>query len=600
MHRIILFLFILSSSFAFSQPETAKKVNVDGVSYYEHNVESGNTLWGLQNLYGVSSQEILQANPNLIDGLKVGQKVLIPIGTPAESAEVKTTNYKVKKKETLYGLSKKFNTSVDQLIVLNPELAEGLKKGQVIKVPFTGEVAVEEVQDIVFEEEITTDNPFVINDVEPDGDSKGVQVSFSDSTVSHVVMVHETMYSISKRFMVSISDLMKINGLKSTSVKEGQVLIIPVKNERIEEVQIKGVPSDDDFYEGDSLIFISKDSYNIALMLPMHLDYGESYSKYVSNFSTQFYMGAKLAIDSLEELGLNAKIHVFDTQNDSVTIASILAKDVFKEMDAVFGPFLTGEIAQVASFCKENRIRMVCPVSSSLSVLEGNRLVYSSVASNITLMKGLAEHLANKAGNDNIILVKPLDEKSIPNYDAFREAYKEIATSSSPALIEATMDGFNGHIRRKSKSRFVVPTTDKMTAMKFMNNLNRSSFRSNPGGLFVYGMKDWVKFTDINNIYKNRYNFHYPSSSHIDYYEDKVVAVNKWYRSAYKTDMPKIAVQGYDVLFNFCNSFFLEGASPTLLMNDFQMEQISKEDGYENSKVFVIEQEEFELIKVTE
>lgn len=601
MHRIILFLFILSSSFAYCQPETAQKVTVNGVSYYQHEVEAGNTLWGLQKMYGVSSQDVLQANPELVNGLKVGQKVLIPINDSSVAAEIQTTDYKVKNKETLYGLSKKFNTSVDQLIVLNPELAEGLKKGQVIKVPYSEETIVEEIQnDVVVEKPIVTNNPFVVDTVSSEANSNGVQVSFSDSTISHVVLAHETMYSISKRFMVSISELMKINGLKSTSVKEGQVLVIPVKNERIENVQIKEVPSKDEFQDGDSLIFGSKEVYNIALMLPMHLDYGESYSKYVSNFSTQFYMGAKLAIDSLEELGLNAKVHVFDTQNDSSTIANILAKEIFHDMDVVFGPFLTEEIAQVASFCKEKRIRMVCPVSSDLSVLKENRLVYSSVASNITLMKGLATYLAKYSSDDRILLVKPLDEKSIPNYEAFREAYKEVATASSPVMVETTIEGFNTHIRRKSKSRFVVPTTDKMTAMKFMNNLNQSSFRSNPGGLFVYGMKDWVNYTDINNIYKNKYNFHYPSSSHVDYEEDKVVEVNKWYRSAYKTDMPKIAIQGYDVLFNFCSSFFLEGVSPTLLMNDFQMEQISNVDGFENARVFIIEQEEFELVKVTE
>jgi len=597
MQRILIIFFLLTSSVAICQPNVADKVTVDGKNYYEHIVEPGNTLWGLQKMYGVSTEQIMTSNPVLSNGLKVGQKILIPTNEVGSPKEIQTIEYKVKKKETLYGLSKKFNLSVDELITLNPELANGLQKGQVIKVPGSQE-KVEEVIEEIEVEVPTTNNPFVVDTiVRTDDVQEEVVISFSDSTVKHVVLAHETMYSISKRFMISISELMKINGLKSTSVKEGQVLIIPVKNEKIERVEIKDVPAEYDPEGDDSLSFEKKEMYNIAIMLPLHLDYGDNYSKYVSNLATQFYMGAKLAIDSLEELGLNAKIHVFDTKNDSLIIAQLFEKEVFSEMDLIIGPLMKKEIYQVAEFCKENKIRMVCPVSSDAKVLEGNRLIYSSVASNITLMKGLATYLNSMSSSDNIILVKPKDEKSIPYYDAFREAYKSIVTSSSPPLVETTIENFNSHIRRKAKSRFVVPSTDKTTAMKFMNNLNRSSFRSNPGGLFVYGMKEWVKFTDINNIYKNRYNFHYPSSNHLDYYEDKVVDVNKWYRSAYKTDLPKMAVQGYDVLFHFCSEFFLEEFNPTLLMNEFDMKQISPSDGYENSNVFIIEQEEFELVR---
>ena len=34
------------------------------------------------------------------------------------------------------------------------------------------------------------------------------------------------------------------------------------------------------------------------------------------------------------------------------------------------------------------------------------------------------------------------------------------------------------------------------------------------------------------------------------------------------------------------------------MTNDFKMKQISEKDGYENSNVFIVEQEEFKLLKV--
>jgi LysM repeat protein len=594
MHKLLIPFIICISFFAAAQPGVADVVEIDGKKYYEHKVEEGNTLWGMQQMYGVPHQEIVEANPGF-DGLKKGAIVLVPISGEVAVPEVQTSEYKVKNKETLYGLSRKFNTTVDQLIALNPELSEGLKKGQVIRVP--GEVSEEVV--VVESEVISTPNPFVVDTIETDGVTEEVVISFSDSTIEHVVLAHETMYNISKRFMVPISDIMELNDLRSTSVKEGQVLIIPVRSERIDKVEIKSVGGKYDPDSKDPLVFDVKEEYNVALFLPLHLEYGEGYSEHVSNLSTQFYMGATMALDSLELKGLRAKIHVYDTKNDTNEVNAILAKEEFATMDLVIGPLLGSNMETVSRFCRMNKVRMVCPVASDAKLLENNRLVYAAVPSDISLMRGMAKYMLENCSNDNILLVKPLDEASLPMYEAFRKAFKEMEFSGTrPALVETTVGGFNTFIKRGRNNRFVVPTANRSTAVKFMNNLNRSAFRSYKDDISVFGTSEWINFTELNDAYKNKYNFHYAGSNHIDYYTDEMVEMNKMYRTKYKTDMSKVAVQAYDVLTYYCSSFFLGNDDPFLLMNDIHMNQISEFDGYENAGVFIIEQEEFELIKV--
>lgn len=602
MRLLILSIFFFQIFVGFAQPGVAKEVVRNGKSYYEHQVEAGNTLWGLQRMYGVDVETIVSENPVLADGVKAGQTIYIPKLKETKVEEEVYSDYKVKSSETLYGLSKKFNTTVDRLIELNPELSEGLKKGQVIKVPgnFTDEV--EEVTEIKVEEtevEEEIPNPFVVETTEENGETETVKITFSDSTIRHSVLAHETMYSISKRFMVSIDEIMKVNGLKSSSVKEGQVLIIPVKSERIEKIGIREVPEKGKMNTTGAIDFSPKDEYNIALFLPFFLEYGKGYSEYVADISTQFYMGAMLAIDTLEAKGLKAKIHVFDTRNDSLTIAKLLQKDIFNKVDLVIGPLLGDNINQVASFCKEKHIRMVCPVASDADVLESNPYFYSAVPSNISLMNGLAKFMVKNYAKDNIVLVKPTDKNSLPLYEAFRKAYNETPINGArPHLIETNVESFNTFIKRGVNTRFVVPTIDKSVAMKFMNNLNRSAFRSKDDDLFVYGTKEWINFTDINTVYKNKYNFHFPSPNHLDYFEENVVSLNKIYRSKYKTDLTKMAVQGYDVLMYFSSFFFLDNVKTNLIMNDFNMKSISNGDGQENSNVFIIEQEDFDLLKV--
>ena len=600
MRLLLLTLITFCSLSSFAQPGVAKEVVKEGKKYYEHKVEAGNTLWGLQRMYGVPVETIVAENPSLTDGLKVDQSVFIPIIYDTEANVETISDYKVQKGETMYGISKKFNTTIDRLIELNPELTEGLQKGQVIKVPGlhtdSEEPEIEETIEMPIEE---VPNPFIVETSDEDGVVEEVQITFSDSTVRHVVMAQETMYSISKRFMVSIDEIMKVNGLKSSTVKSGQVLIIPVKSERIDKVGIKNVPEHLTKNADGQTPLAEKDEYTIALLLPLFLEYGKGYSEYIADLSTQFYMGMQLAIDTLEAKGLNAKVHVFDTRNDSLTIINLLKKEVFNDVDVIIGPLIGDNINQVAQFCKERKIRMVCPVASDSEAMESNPYFYASVPSNITLINGLAKYLATNHGKDNIVLVKPNDKKSLPLYEAFRKTFNETNVSGSRSqLIETTVEGFNTYIKRGVNTRFVVPSVDKSTAMKFMNNLNRSAFRSKADDLFVYGMKEWINFTDVNNIYKNKYNFHYPSPNYLHYYQEDVIALNRVYRSKYKTDLTKMAVQGYDVMLHFCNYFFLQREDVNLVMNDFVMKQLSKGDGFENSNVFIIEQEDFDLLNV--
>ena len=248
MNKLVIILLLFLPYFASAQPGVAKVVEKNGKKYYEHTVEEGNTLWGLQRMYGVSVEDIVAANPELKNGLKKDQKVLIPM-TKESIQKIPTEDYKVKKDETLYGLSRTFGITIDDLMMLNPELKDSaLEKGQVIKIPVQ-EKGSEPVEPISRPEKVEpkTPNPFVLDTiVKEDGSEEQVSFQFSDSTIRHLVMSHETLYKVSKRFMVPVEEIMRINGLTSTNIKEGQILIIPVKQERVERLEIKKVPVDRD------------------------------------------------------------------------------------------------------------------------------------------------------------------------------------------------------------------------------------------------------------------------------------------------------------------------------------------------------------------
>ncbi|WP_430401088.1 LysM peptidoglycan-binding domain-containing protein [Flavobacterium sp.] len=104
-----------------------------------HVVKMQETKFGIAKKYNISIEELDRLNPQIVEGLEVGQVLKIKENNIEDVIEVKETNassfYVVKADETLYNLSKKLNVSEEQLIALNPEIKLGFREGMVLKVP---------------------------------------------------------------------------------------------------------------------------------------------------------------------------------------------------------------------------------------------------------------------------------------------------------------------------------------------------------------------------------------------------------------------------------------------------------------------------------
>ena len=175
-------------------------VRVGGKDYYMHHVKSGQTLWGISQVYQVSVEEIERLNPELKEGLKVGYVIGIPVrlnnesqAEQVESPKVIVSTPQVEKKDepfpksealseidkdyveierskeitkiggkqyylhyvksgqTLYAISKAHQVTIEEIERLNPEVKDGLKVGFVIGIP------VRDIQEPVAEPEIATE-----------------------------------------------------------------------------------------------------------------------------------------------------------------------------------------------------------------------------------------------------------------------------------------------------------------------------------------------------------------------------------------------------------------------------------------------------------
>jgi len=575
LHLFFLLLFVSFSTSYFAQKYAVVSVK-NGKKYYNHTVVDGNSIFGLQQMYNCPVEDILDANPGIERGLNEGQLVLIP-------AEEKLILHTVQKQETLYAISKMYAVPVDSIVAKNPGSETGLKVGQKLKL----ENAVPRIQvDLlsVSVEENTREVPKPSDEVK----SKFV-VSFKDSIINYIVLPTETIYTISKRFMVPVETLKSVNNLSANKVQTGQTIKIPLKKEKIESVKVREVPLKNRSSKDSLLVFPKKESYNIALFLPLNLDSTSTYNKSIVNAALEFYMGANLAIDSLRKAGLSATLFVYDYQSKKETIQQQLAKAEFNSMDLIFAPLQVPEAEIVVDWAKKNKVRTVLSVNMPPKLLEGNRYVYSLNPDNEILIRNLAYHIYKKHENQQIVLIKGTKPDEDWMNQVFLNYFKEFPQKNSrPRVIEADWTNFKNFESLSAQTMFVFLSTDKDKVLKLLDKYKGNQTIS------IFGLKDWAEWKEINATISNKYEFTYSSPTFFDLKDEQIIPFHKNFRRYYSADLTKIACQGYDAILNVSSAFFLDKELKKGLINSYKMNQIGKGNGIQNEGGFILKFQEFE------
>lgn len=609
MRFLIGFIFVISSALVFAQPEDAIKKTIDGKQYYVHTVAQGNTLYGIHQIYKTDLEKILAANPGLNDNLTIGQQILIPIEGEISNNSQVGEYHTVEQGETLYGISKKYSCSVQEIKDLNPGIEEGIQIGQKLKIPSKNENIGEVIQSDPVEEKIPN-----------------YQISYEDSLVKHTVLAHETLYSISKRYMVSADTIRALNDIKGNKVKKGDVLIIPVKkvNYSVLEKTIDPIIPD----TLSSLVPTElKDEYTVALMLPFMLALNDiEMNKLLkigqvremhptTKIAFEFYQGIALAADSLSKAGLKLNLLVYDTGKDTAAIARIMSKEEFRNVDLVIGPLYKNTIDYTSRRCKEMGIRIVLPFKTDPKVLHDNPLAFKAVTSNMTLLDGSVDYIVQNHANHNIIILKPYLDGDKALYERakarFNEAISQVP-SYNGSIVELSLGSsggrdLNAHIQKDTTNVVIIPSNDVKFVSGALMRLN-SVMNLNPYAknlkIIAFGFEDWNKFDDIDVRNRNRLNQHYSTYRFADLDGVENVDFIKSFRYHTGVDPTVYSCQGFDIGMYFMGALYLKGTafeqflpgySVDLIQNDFDFKEIAPGSGYENTNVQIIRYQDFEL-----
>ena len=166
----------------------ATYIPVVGSDYYV--VQKGDSLWSISKKFNTTVEKLKDLNNLSTNTLNVGQVLKLPTENLQESDE-----YIVQAGDTLYKISSMFNISVQELMALNNLSSTNLSIGQKLKV------------------------------------AKKDEENNSDKTI-YTVVKGDTLYQIAQKYSVSVQDIIDANNLVSTSLSIGQKLLIPTSNNK--------------------------------------------------------------------------------------------------------------------------------------------------------------------------------------------------------------------------------------------------------------------------------------------------------------------------------------------------------------------------------
>ena len=525
MKRIAIIVFaILISSIGFSQQK----------KYVSYTVKQGETMKKIAKIHKISTKDLLRLNPDVSRKPKVNTVIIVPnLDFEKKTEAIKSSIaeggfYFVKRKETWFGIAKKFNISVEELKVANLTVAD-LKVGTKLTIPKVKKVVEEDLSRYQL----------------------------------HTVVKDDTVFNLTKRFNVSEDDLLSLNPELKEGLKLGMILKIkPIA--QVAEIVDSTMISEDSkkmFVEN----FDTSKSLNVVLMLPYELqknrdsilDKNLKKSNSLINIATDFHMGAKIAVDSLKQKGVNVHLEYFDTENSTKKIQYVLNTNSFSNTDVVIGPLFYDKAVWLS---KKIDAPVVAPIYSKKQDKISSNTIVKSAPNTKLLSEALLKYLEENYKGENIVLI---NDGGTATQTSLWQTVNKLKTFDSIQTISVIKPS-PGKDKKKNlvinneklieklsltSNNWIILITDEIeTTASAINGLK--SYESEEFNLSLFSLGKGRNFDKIDNNLLGDLNFTYATSEFLDTNNPLVKRFYTKYQKINHAVPSKYAVRGFDVTYD--------------------------------------------------
>ncbi len=269
--------------------------------------------------------------------------------------------YTIERGMGLYQVSKRFGTTQEQILKLNPQLRhEGLNYGQSILVPAPS--IVQEVK--VNAESATVVDPAFIENEKP--------VTYPEDC-KHELRLH------------------KHPRIELMSVEEMQWELIDTTT--IDTMEV--------------------DTVRLALMMPLYANTTKRTA--TMNRFMDFYIGSLIAIYEAQNEQKYIELYTYDVDKTTQGIERCIDDSVLRNVDAIIGPAYAQQVERMAEQTLLDSIWMIAPFASEIHLKEANPYLLKFNPSSKDEANALAEYLLLSDDSVNCVVIQAREGENIPN-----------------------------------------------------------------------------------------------------------------------------------------------------------------------------------------
>lgn len=153
-----------------------------------------------------------------------------------------------------------------------------------------------------------------------------------------------------------------------------------------------------------------KERYKIAILTPLYLDSVdlEKNLTRIPKFmmpGIDFYQGARIAADTLNNQGLKFDLYIYDSKSNYLNVKKIIQSDRLDSMDLIIGNASVSDLGLLADFAREKKINFVSAVSPSDANQTDNPYFTILQPRLVSHVEKMHSHINRKYAENNVIFI---------------------------------------------------------------------------------------------------------------------------------------------------------------------------------------------------
>ncbi|MGM9869728.1 MAG: LysM peptidoglycan-binding domain-containing protein [Sodaliphilus sp.] len=649
---ILRYFLILCTLFGFASASAQSALNLpikelNGESYYYYQVKKDAQIADISKVLGITAETIIKYNPSAKDGAQKNQLLFFPVsdfsastaGTYKETTPRKVMHL-VKKGQTLYGISKTYNVSIDDLVAANPSSMNGIKEGELIEIPIrnnthasvvspSGQSSATAIYHTIQKgesmygvaknynttiEKLLEVNPGIYPNHFVEGDVVKIYPNTSANItikkdikqmVSYTAKKDDSFESIAAAHHISVDQLKEVNpNLKK--IKKGTIVYLPQDgtstetvnsaSATVKELEQTYAPKINELYS-QFYKTNSDNEVNVAIILPFQLQNPNPPRQ--AYLYTDFYKGFLLAVDSIgKNVSKKININVYDTEHNLNKTDSILALPAMKKMDLIIAPSEPKQLERCNNFGLKNGIYVINCFSSKNEDYAHNPYIIQLNMPGNYLAGAVNQLISDKFSDYEVIFLKDAanpETEIIGDIDKYLSEHKikshtiDFSSNVDNQTISSYMDPGSNYlfIPTSSNKKFFAQCTGVLKSVKEQRYDCNVSFLGHPEYLAMRDVKETLKTLDS-----------YVYSRFFVANEKRGNQIQEKFKKEYQENMivttPLLGVLGFDLATYIITTLTNQSATPANksyfdgVQMDIELERSSNWGGYINKCVELV------------